>query len=109
MAGIKIGLVKGIALDGHRARVTMSIYPAYHIPQGSKATLSSLGILGEKYLEIIPSRESSFYEPEQVMDSLPPISFDQLGTLVMSMGEDIKKVAASVDNVLQKDLGPNNE
>ncbi|HAR37043.1 MAG TPA: hypothetical protein DCR87_09155 [Acidobacteria bacterium] len=107
MAGIKIGLVKGIALDGRRARVTMSIYPDYRIPHGSKATLASLGILGEKYVEIVPGREASYYEPEEVMDSLPPISFDQLGTQLMSLGEDIKKVAASVNSVLQKDLGPN--
>lgn len=107
MAGIKIGLVKGINLDGRRARVTMSIYPNFRIPHGSKATLASLGILGEKYVEIVPGRESSYYEPEEVMDSLPPISFDQLGTLLMSLGEDIKKVASSVNSVLQKDLGPN--
>lgn len=107
MAGIKIGLVKGIVLDGRRARVTMSIYPNYRIPRGSKATLASLGILGEKYVEIVPGREATYYEPEEVMDSLPPISFDQLGTQLMSLGEDIKKVAASVNSVLQKDLGPN--
>lgn len=107
MAGIKIGLVKGIALDGRRARVTMSIYPDYRIPHGSKATLASLGILGEKYVEIVPGREDSYYQPEEVMDSLPPISFDQLGTQLMSLGEDIKRVAASVNSVLQKDLGPN--
>jgi len=107
MAGIKIGLVKEIALDGRRARVTMSIYPDYRIPHGSKATLASLGILGEKYVEIVPGKEESYYQAEEVMDSLPPISFDQLGTLLLSMGEDIKRVANSVNSVLQKDIGPN--
>ncbi|MGB9892976.1 MAG: MlaD family protein [Candidatus Saccharicenans sp.] len=107
MAGIKIGLVKEIGLEGRRARVTMNIYPAYRVPHGSKATLASLGILGEKYVEIVPGKEDTFYEPEEVMDSLPPISFDQLGTLLMSLGEDVKRVANSVNSTLQKDLGPN--
>jgi phospholipid/cholesterol/gamma-HCH transport system substrate-binding protein len=106
LAGINIGKVKEITLDGRRARVTMSIYPGYQIPHGSRATLASLGILGEKYVEIVPGRESTYYQPEETMDSLPPISFDQLGALFMSVAEDIKKVAASINNALQKDLGP---
>jgi phospholipid/cholesterol/gamma-HCH transport system substrate-binding protein len=107
LAGIKIGLVKDISLDGRRAKVSMSIYPVYQIPHGSRATLASLGILGEKYVEIIPSKEETFYEPEEIMDSLPPISFDQIGTLFLSIGEEIKKVSNSVNSILGKDLGPN--
>ncbi|MBC7363048.1 MAG: MCE family protein [Candidatus Aminicenantes bacterium] len=107
MAGIKIGLVKDISLDGRRARVTMSIYPNYRIPHGSRVTLASLGILGEKYVEIVPGKEDTYYEPEEIMESLPPISFDQLGTLLLSMGEDVKRVSNSVNNVIIKDLGPN--
>ncbi|MCI4445026.1 MAG: MCE family protein [Candidatus Aminicenantes bacterium] len=106
LAGIKIGLVKGITLDGRRAKVAMSIYPRYQIPRGSKATLASLGILGEKYVEIVPGKENSYYQPEEVMDSLPPISFDQLGTLLLSVGEDIKKLSNSINNTMIKDIGP---
>jgi len=94
LAGIKIGEVKDITLSGHRAKVGMMIYPQYQIPRGSRATLSSLGILGEKYVEIIPGQEEAFYQSGEVMDSLPPISFDQLGTLFMSMGEDLKKISS---------------
>jgi len=106
MAGIKIGLVKDITLDGRRARVAMSIYPNYRVPHGSRVTLASLGILGEKYVEIVPGKEETFYEPEEIMESLPPISFDQLGTLLLSMGEDVKRVSNSINNVIIKDLGP---
>jgi len=109
LAGIKIGLVKDISLDGRRAKVTMSIYPEYRIPRGSRATLASLGILGEKYVEIIAGQEGVFYEPEEIMDSLPPISFDQIGTLFLSIGEEIKKVSNSINSVLGKNLGPNIE
>lgn len=106
MAGIKIGIVKDITLDGRRARVTMSIYPNYRIPHGSRVTLASLGILGEKYVEIVPGKEDTYYEPGEIMESLPPISFDQLGTLLLSMGEDVKRVSNSINNMVSKDLGP---
>ncbi len=107
MAGIKIGMVEDISLDGRQARVAMSILPDCQIPLGSKATLASLGVLGEKYVEIIPSQENAFYPPEAVMDSLPSVSFDQLGSLIMSMGDEIKKAVNSVNHALEKDLGPN--
>lgn len=90
LAGIKIGEVKDITLAGRRAKVGMMIYPQYQIPRGSRATLSSLGILGEKYVEIIPGREEAFYQSGEVMDSLPPISFDQLGTIVHVHGRGPK-------------------
>ncbi len=106
MAGIKIGVVKDITLEGRRAKVTMSIYPHYRIPHGSRVTLASLGILGEKYVEIVPGKEDTYYEPEEIMESLPPISFDQLGTLLLSMGEDVKRVSNSINNMVSKDLGP---
>jgi phospholipid/cholesterol/gamma-HCH transport system substrate-binding protein len=107
LAGIKIGEVKDITLAGRRAKVGMMIYPQYQIPRGSRATLSSLGILGEKYVEIIPGREEAFYQSGEVMDSLPPISFDQLGTLFMSMGEDLKKISSSVSKIITPELGKN--
>lgn len=107
MAGIKIGSVGDISLERRRARVTMTIDPDCQIPSGSKATLASLGILGEKYLEIVPSQENTFYQPEAVMDSLPSVSFDQLGSLMMSMGDEIKRAVNSVNQALEKDLGPN--
>jgi len=71
----------------------MLIYPQFRIPRGSRVSLSSMGILGEKYVEIMPGKEDTYYESGEVMESLPPISFDQLGTLFMSMGEDVKKSA----------------
>jgi len=107
LAGIKIGEVKDITLAGRRAKVGMIIYPQHHIPHGSRATLSSLGILGEKYVEIIPGREETYYEGGEVMESLPPISFDQLGTLFMSMGEDLKKISSSVNKIITPELGKN--
>jgi len=107
LAGIKIGEVKDITLAGRRAKVGMLIYPQFRIPRGSRVSLSSMGILGEKYVEIMPGKEDTYYESGEVMESLPPISFDQLGTLFMSMGEDVKKISSSINKIITPELGQN--
>jgi phospholipid/cholesterol/gamma-HCH transport system substrate-binding protein len=72
LAGIKIGEVKNITLAGRRAKVGMLIYPQFRIPYGSRVTLSSLGILGEKYIEIIPARRKLITRVERSWNRCPP-------------------------------------
>ena len=52
IAGIKVGRIELISLDGNRAKVSMLIFSGYQIPVDSKATIKSLGLLGDKYVEI---------------------------------------------------------
>lgn len=105
MSGVKIGYVRHIRLEGRRPLVEMSLEPGAKIPKNSKATLSSLGLLGEKYVEILPSEESSFYKAGETMGSLASVSFDQLGLLILSIGNEVKSVSAQV----QKLIGDENQ
>ncbi len=50
MVGVKIGYVKDIRLKGSRASILLIINSGIEVPQGSKATLASLGLLGEKHM-----------------------------------------------------------
>ena len=107
MAGIRIGYVKDIVLDQRRARVVMNIYPRFKVPKGSKATLASLGLLGERFMEIVPSGEAGYFAPGESLEGLPTVSFDQIGTLFLSIGDEIKQLSASLKDVLGKDNGAN--
>jgi len=107
MSGVKIGYVKDITLAGRRARVLIKISPKFRIPEGSKATLSSLGILGEKDLEIIPGEKDTYLEPESTIEGLPAVSFDQLGTLLLSAGTEIKEVGESLKQLMGKESSAN--
>ena len=56
-AGIKVGRVEGTRIDPDdptRAVVTLSVDPGTPVRTDSKAQVSSLGLLGEYYIEIIP-------------------------------------------------------
>jgi phospholipid/cholesterol/gamma-HCH transport system substrate-binding protein len=52
VADVQVGTVTKVALDGVRARVTMSIEDGRHIPVGTTATLSQTSLLGENYVQL---------------------------------------------------------
>jgi phospholipid/cholesterol/gamma-HCH transport system substrate-binding protein len=99
MAGVKIGYVKDIVLVGRRAEVVMTILPKYQIPKGSKAALTTVGLLGERFLEITPSDAADFCQPGGVLEAAPVLTFDQLGAMAASIGEEIKALSKSLREI----------
>ncbi len=100
MAGVKVGAVEAIMLKSNKAEVAMNINPDIQITQDSKATLASLGLLGEKYIEITPGVDDTLVEPGGIIGSLPPVSFDQLGIILSSVGDDIKSTSKAMRELL---------
>src|SRR5918996_6539392 len=54
VAGVRVGRVDGVGLEGRKARVTLLLEKPVDMPQGTFARVANLGLLGEKYIEIIP-------------------------------------------------------
>lgn len=100
MAGVKIGYVKEISLKGSKAEVLLNIEPGIKVPQGSKATLASLGLLGEKHIEILPGEGEDFCRPGATIEGIPPVSFDQMGTLLLSVGNEFKEIGKTFSQML---------
>ncbi len=105
IAGVKAGFVKDIRLEKGRAQIVMSLNTGVEIPRGSKATLAALGLLGEKYIEIRPSEEMDFYQPGETMESIPSVSFEQMGTLLSSIGDQIQQTAESLNTMVGGESG----
>ncbi|MBM3285138.1 MAG: MCE family protein, partial [Candidatus Aminicenantes bacterium] len=103
MAGVKIGYVNAIRLEGRRARVGMSIFPEYRVPRGSRATLASLGLIGERYIEIVAGEEASFCQPGETIESAPSVSLDQAGSLLLSVADDIRSVSTLIRETLSEE------
>jgi phospholipid/cholesterol/gamma-HCH transport system substrate-binding protein len=71
MAGIDIGLVTDIELEDGRAKITLTIQRKIEIPQGARVVARPLGILGDKYLEVVlPPREGEGDEENRTPQSL---------------------------------------
>jgi phospholipid/cholesterol/gamma-HCH transport system substrate-binding protein len=99
MAGVKIGTVKDIRLAQRKAEIVLNISPRYQVPEGSKAALSSVGLLGERYIEITPSQSPENFKPGGTLEASPSVSFDQLGSLVLSIGDQVKEVGQSLQKI----------
>jgi phospholipid/cholesterol/gamma-HCH transport system substrate-binding protein len=56
IAGVQVGKIAKIALDGYRAALTLSILESVKVPVDSKIAIKSQGMLGDKYIEIIPGK-----------------------------------------------------
>jgi len=100
LAGVKVGYVKDIRLKESRAEVVMVIDSDMKIPRGSKATVASLGLVGEKYVEIFPGHEKDFYKSEETIGGLPSASLDQVGTMLLSIGGEVQELSQSLKGIL---------
>ncbi|MAI30021.1 MAG: MCE family protein [Pelagibacteraceae bacterium TMED124] len=60
MRGVKIGVIKNVSLDqDFFAVIDFSVYKEVDVPSDSTVKIASDGILGNKYLSITPSGDSS--------------------------------------------------
>ena len=107
MAGIKIGYVKDIQLEGRRSKVVLSIYPRYKIPHGSKAIQSVQGLLGEKYVDVQPSMEDEYLRPGDDLVPGPSAGMDQLTPMLTALGNDLQQVAKNLREMTGKETRDN--
>ena len=108
LAGVKVGTVEEILLKNYRAEVQMRIDSNVRIQTDAEATLASLGLLGEKYVEIHPGTADTFCEAGDTIYGLASVGFDQIGTMLGEVGEDIKDVGAVLMDMIGSEAAPGN-
>ncbi|MBN2382962.1 MCE family protein [bacterium] len=101
LAGVRIGQVQKISLENGIAKIVAEIDPGIKIQADSKANVSQMGIMGEKYLEIIAGTPGvPFLKEGDRLQGAPPTSFDQVISVVNSIGNDIKAITTSFRQAL---------
>lgn len=116
MAGVKIGYVETVGLSDSRALIVMRIYPNVRIKRGSRAAIKTMGLLGEKFVEIAPSEgapaeaaqrgKSAYYEGgEQIQITASPSDVDKLISQLSAISDDIKQVTSSMRQVFGTEQG----
>lgn len=97
IAGVRVGRVDGIRLEARRARVTLLLEEGIVLPEGTRAAVANMGLLGDKYVELEPGPEGA--PPLPTGSTLPgdtPVSFDQAMAKLDEVGESIKSVTSSI-------------
>ncbi|MBF0504066.1 MAG: MCE family protein [Candidatus Omnitrophica bacterium] len=103
LAGVEVGLVKKIKVfvdesDGGKTKVNVNIWTKADvgIPEDSNITINQLGLLGEKYLEIIPGVSTQFVKDGCVLIGHDPVPIEKITEKVSSL---TAKLESTVDHV----------
>jgi phospholipid/cholesterol/gamma-HCH transport system substrate-binding protein len=79
LAGVEIGRVEQVALDNYQARVKLKIDGDISLSEGTKATIKSKGLIGERYVEISPGKTGTKLEPGGLIrETESPVDMQEL-------------------------------
>ncbi len=101
IAGVRVGKVEEIQLDGNRALLVLSLQPDVRLHQGAAAQIANLGMLGDKYVEIVPGDPTApLLDPDTILEGGSPPSFDDVLRVANDIGADVKQVTAALRDSL---------
>lgn len=93
IAGVRVGKVEEVSLDGSEALLELSLDPEVRLHEGASAQVTSLGMLGEKYIEILPGDPARpVLEPGAELGGTTVPSFDDVMAVAADIGADVKEV-----------------
>lgn len=101
VAGVEVGKVYKIGLEKGKARVNVRIYADINIDRESKAYIRSVGLLGDKYIDIALGNSGDYLGDGGTLISSP--ESEDIGKLVgklSSIADDFKEVSSALKNTL---------
>jgi phospholipid/cholesterol/gamma-HCH transport system substrate-binding protein len=97
VAGVRVGQVNGLGLVGNRARVHLVLSKPLPLTVGTTARIANLGLLGEKYVELVPGPPNAPPLPENaVLVGTNPPSLDDAMAKINDIGSSIQKVTSQL-------------
>lgn len=117
LAGAKIGRVAGgprLVTEGQGVAVPLRIYDYVKIPVGSKFTVGSSGLLGDRFVSVTMPRNhgDSYYPKNAFIDGARETGMDDLtregGQLVNDLRGTVQNINTVVTRLNQETLSPDN-
>lgn len=120
LAGARIGKVAGgprLVPEGNGVAVPLKIYDYIKIPEGSKFTVGSSGLLGDRFVNVTmpPGTPTKFLQPNTYLNGTRETGIDDLtregGAMVGDLRGVIKKIDTTVtrlnEDVISKETAEN--
>lgn len=106
--GVTVGKVESVHLDISSTKVWFYVDASVKIPVGSTIDIRTVGLLGDKFIEIIRSEDASQgYIPNQGL--IPRMKggadLNALMSIAGDIAKDIKQITSTLSKVLGGDLG----
>lgn len=104
-AGTKVGKVEKIEIlnegDGGYIAVTVRVDERAHIKQDSKCIIDTLGMMGEKYIEISPgSKDSPIAKPGETLRGIDPMAMSEMFTKINGIADETNKTVVVLRSLL---------
>ncbi|MBP9147038.1 MAG: MCE family protein [Thermoanaerobaculia bacterium] len=91
LAGVRVGRVDGIRLEGRRARVSLLLDQPIAFVEGSYAVIANQGLLGDKFIELRLGAEGAALLPaDAVLPGKTPVSFDDAMAKIDGIADSIQ-------------------
>ncbi|NDF12323.1 MAG: outer membrane lipid asymmetry maintenance protein MlaD [Proteobacteria bacterium] len=110
MSGLKVGIVTGEEIDPqtYRAVITLNVDNKLKLPKDSTAAVSSDGLLGGKFLSLIPGAEEEMLKNgEEIQFTQSSVNLEELiGKFIFGSAEEKEKKdkdKAQPDNINKPD------
>ena len=79
IAGVRVGKVTGITLEGAQALVSLQINKEVPLEGDTIAAVRTKGLIGEKYIKLIPGGEPIYLEnDEEILDTESTMDIEEL-------------------------------
>ncbi len=103
IAGVDVGKVKEIRLKGTKAEVVLWIKEGVKIPKDAVAVIRTMGLMGEKYIEITDGSLNAGYVADggTLGKGISPADMDYLIAQLSDIAKDVK----AVTEVLKHSIG----
>jgi len=105
-SGVEVGEVQDIKVyfdqKENRPMVKLGIWVAQNtwINENAKASINTLGLLGEKYLEITPgTRDTKLLQRGDILRGQDPVSTEELARTTKDMVEKVGNLIESIDKL----------
>ncbi|MCK4738686.1 MAG: MCE family protein [Deltaproteobacteria bacterium] len=102
VAGVEVGRVKKIELEDNKAKITLKIQPHVIIGADFSVALKSKGLLGERYVELIPGSPGSptLMHGDRLTRITSYTDIETLVTVLNNVATDLKDITSSFSGVL---------
>jgi phospholipid/cholesterol/gamma-HCH transport system substrate-binding protein len=109
IAGVEVGRVSKITLDGSVAKTALLIKNDVKIPVDSKISIKSFGILGDKYIEVQPGQSTLMAaNGEELKNVVSYADYDEIfqnvSTAARNIGETVNQFRGMVDEKDKENL-----
>ena len=100
-AGVEVGRVRAVETDGMGAVVTVEIRPDIRIPRTSRISIASSGFLSEKFIGIMPGKDTGDYLRDgEYVYGVGEQNVDSIMANMNKLVEEVHGMVSSMNNVL---------